>query len=251
MHPVPLLSPHRRMSVWPGARQEANRVTMANDGPAIPGIVLAGGLARRMGGGDKGLCLLHGRPLLAHICARIRPQVAMLALNANGDPSRLTQALRQEPDYPAWAPTTILPDRSPDFSGPLAGVLAGLAWAESHGFTHMLSVPGDTPFLPPDLVHRLWRARQGLTETSPEATRIALARSGDRTHPVIGIWPVMLKDSLAQALQNGMRRIGQFTAAFPVAHAEWAITAAGDPFININTPADLDHARLAGATFPS
>ncbi|WP_072573396.1 molybdenum cofactor guanylyltransferase MobA [Granulibacter bethesdensis] len=226
---------------------------MADDGPAIPGIVLAGGLARRMGGGDKGLCLLHGRPLLAHICARIRPQVTMLALNANGDPSRLTQVLSREPDYSAWAPAAILHDQIPDFPGPLAGVLAGLAWAESHGFTHMLSVPGDTPYLPPDLVHRLWIARQSLTETSQEAagTAIALARSGDRTHPVIGIWPVMLKDALSQALHNGMRRIGQFTAAFPVAHAQWAMTDAGDPFININTPADLDHARLAGAAFPS
>ena len=142
-----------------------------NDLPVA--VLLAGGLARRMGGGDKPLRLLGGRPLLDHVLDRIRPQVRAVALNANGDPAR----------FAAWG-LPVLPDPLPGNPGPLAGVLAGMRWAASVGAAYVLSVPTDTPFLPSDLVERLDAARR------LAGVPIACAASGGPTHPVVALWPV-------------------------------------------------------------
>jgi molybdopterin-guanine dinucleotide biosynthesis protein A len=190
-------------------------------------VLLAGGLARRMGGGDKPLRLLHGRTLLDHAIARIRPQVSALVLNVNGDPAR----------FAAWG-LPVVPDPLPDFPGPLAGVLAGMRWAAANRpeVADVLSVPTDTPFLPPDLVSRLQAAR--LASLRP----IACAISGGRTHPVIALWPVSLADALEQALLSGMRKIDAWTAQYGVAEAAFD-DAPEDPFFNVNRPEDLVEAE--------
>ena len=151
----------------------------------VAGLVLAGGLSRRMGGGDKGLRPLAGRPMLAHVIARLAPQVGPLAINANSDPA-------------AYAPfdLPVLVDIHPGFAGPLAGVLTGLAWAESlPGVTHVATAATDTPFFPRDLVGQL-QALAG----SDAAERIVMARSPAGRHPVFGLWPVALRDDLARFL---------------------------------------------------
>ena len=184
-------------------------------------VLLAGGLARRLGGGDKPLRDLGGRPLLGHVLERIRPQVGALALNANGDPAR----------FAAWG-LSVLPDPLPDYPGPLAGVLAGMRWAQTIGAATLLSVPADTPFLPVDLVARLEAARQAA------GVPIACAASGGRTHPVVALWPAALADALQAALAGGIRKIDRWTA--PQGVVAVAFDAAGhDPFFNINTPDEL------------
>src|SRR5579859_1574255 len=151
-------------------------------GPA--GLVLAGGLARRMGGGDKALLPLAGRPLLAHVLDRVR--LGPIAISANGDPARFSQF-----------GLPVLPDGIPDQAGPLAGILAGLEWAAAlPEVDHLISVPADTPFLPPDLVARLIAARDAAD------AEIALAASGGRLHPVVGLWPVALAADLRRALEE-------------------------------------------------
>jgi molybdopterin-guanine dinucleotide biosynthesis protein A len=204
--------------------------TSAADGP-IAGIVLAGGRARRLGG-DKALRVLAGEPLLDRITARARPQVAALALSANGDP----QLFRR-------FGLPILPDPVPDFPGPLAGILAGMAWAAAAGIPTLASFACDAPFFPLDLVARLVEARtdQGM---------VACAASGGRRHPVFAVWPVSLEAALRRALTvDGVRRVdawaraqGLVTVPFP--------DAPQDPFFNINTAGDLAAAEtlLAGAT---
>lgn len=181
------------------------------------GCVLAGGEARRMGGGDKTLRMLHGRPLLAHILARLAPQCAALAISANGDASRFAAY-----GLPVW------PDATPGL-GPLGGVLAAL---EDSPLPFVLTVPGDAPFLPPDLVARLHAGRGAAT--------VAQAASGGRGHPVIALWPRSLAPALRQALAEGERAVGRFAAAQGVARVEWP----GEPFLNINTPEDLARAQL-------
>jgi molybdopterin-guanine dinucleotide biosynthesis protein A len=194
--------------------------------PDIAGIVLAGGLARRMGGGDKPLRLLGGRPLLDHALARLAPQVARIAINANGDPSRFTTY-----DLP------VIPDGMPDNPGPLAGILAGLDWAASLGFDAIASIPGDSPFIPHDLVARLDAARRAAN------TPLACARSGSWSHPPIGLWPVTLRDALRAALAAGERKIDRWTARHGIAEATWP-TDPIDPFFNANTPDDLAEAEI-------
>lgn len=184
-------------------------------------VVLAGGLARRMGGGDKTLLELGGRTLLDHVLERLRPQVDAVALNANGDPARF-----------ARFGLPVLPDPMLGRPGPLAGVLAGMRWARGLGADSLLTVPGDTPFLPPDLVARL-RAAGGL----------ACAASGGRAHPVVALWPLDLEAALAAALAAGERRLGVWAAAQGMARVAWEGTP--DPFLNINTPEDLAEARRA------
>lgn len=188
------------------------------------GVILAGGLARRMGGGDKGLLELEGQPLLAHVIARLRPQVAGLALNANGDAARFAGF-----DLP------ILSDPIAGYLGPLAGVLAGLDWAAEEGAETIVTVAADTPFFPCDLVPRLQLAAEHMD------IPCALAATGVR-HPTFGLWPVALRDDLRAALEEGLRKIvlwtdkhGAVQANFP--HHEH------DPFFNINTPEDLQIAR--------
>jgi len=198
-------------------------------GDRVGAVLLAGGRARRMGGGDKCLLMLQGRPLLAHVVARITPQVAALVLNANGDPDRF-RAFGLE----------VVADPCPGFLGPLAGVLAGLLWAREQGLSWVVSVATDTPFLPRDLVAQLRRA------VARERAELACAASGGRTHPVFGLWPTALTDALARYLQEeGGRKIDRFTARYRLAVVDYPTTP-HDPFFNINTPEDLARAeRLA------
>lgn len=199
----------------------------------VVAVVLAGGQARRMGGGDKGLRLLAGRPMLEHVLARIRPQVGAVALNANGDAAR----------FAAWD-LPVLPDATAG-EGPLAGVLAGMRWAAGmHPGAVLLSVPTDTPLLPPDLVARLRAAR------ATSGAAIVCAASGGRRHPVIALWPVALAEALALALAGGGRGVERFAGAHGLAAVEFAATPV-DPFINVNDPAGLAAAAALLAEAPS
>jgi molybdopterin-guanine dinucleotide biosynthesis protein A len=187
------------------------------------GLVLAGGLARRMGGGDKARIRVGGVTILERVLARLRPQCAAVILNANGDPARF-----------ADSGLAVVPDSVPDFAGPLAGILAGLDWAAAHrpDIADVASVPGDCPFLPGDLVARLATARAGA------GVPLACARSGDWRHPVAGLWPVALRDDLRRALvEEDLRKIEIWTARHGVAVADWP-AAPVDPFFNVNTPED-------------
>jgi molybdopterin-guanine dinucleotide biosynthesis protein A len=196
------------------------------------GVVLAGGLARRMGGGDKARLRIRGRTILERVLARLKPQCAALILNANGDPARF-----------ADTGLAVVPDSVPDFAGPLAGILAGLDWAarEAPDIADIVSVPGDCPFLPEDLVARLSAAR------SREGAPLACARSGEWRHPVVGLWPVALRGDLRHALvAEGLRKIEAWTARHGVAVADWP-AAPIDPFFNINTPEDAAEAERIAA----
>jgi molybdenum cofactor guanylyltransferase len=196
---------------------------MKTELPPTLGLVLAGGLARRMGGGDKAMIRIGGKTILERVLARLRPACVHIVLNANGDPARF--ASYQLP---------VVPDSVPDFAGPLAGILAGLDWAAEHAphIAWMASVPGDCPFLPEDLVARLHAVRAG------EGTPLACAQSGDWRHPVAGLWPVALRDDLRRALvDEGLRKIEVWTARHGVAIAAWPDKPV-DPFFNVNTPED-------------
>ena len=186
-------------------------------------ILLAGGLATRMGGGDKSLKPLGGRPVLAHVIDRIRPQVSALALNANGDPARLAEF-----------GLPVIPDAMADFPGPLAGIHAGMAWARTHGITEVLSVPTDSPFLPADLIERLLAARGDAD--------ITVAMSEGNVHPVVALWPARLADELHKLIIGGMRRVREFAGRHTVAYADFPVGDT-DPFLNINRPADLERAE--------
>ncbi|MDI3308178.1 MAG: molybdenum cofactor guanylyltransferase MobA [Acetobacteraceae bacterium] len=190
-------------------------------------VVLAGGLARRMGGGDKPLRPLGGKPLLDHVLERVAPQVAAVVLNANGDPVR----------FLAYG-LPVVPDGLPDYPGPLAGVLAGLDWAAEHrpDLPWLLSVPGDCPFLPRDLAEGLHAAREAA------GVKLACARSGGQAHPPVGLWPVALREELRAALLAGERKIDRWTARFGCAHADWPAEPR-DPFFNANAPEDLAEAE--------
>jgi molybdenum cofactor guanylyltransferase len=188
------------------------------------GCVLAGGQATRLGGGDKTLLDLRGRPLLAHVLARLVPQCGALALNANGDASRFAGF-----GLPVW------PDTLPGRPGPLAGVLAAL---EASPLPFVLTVPGDAPFLPPDLVARLHAARAGAV--------IAQAASGGQVHPVVALWPRALAPGLRVALAAGERAVHRFAAAQGAVAVEWP-SLPQDPFLNINTPEDLARAKAIPA----
>ena len=192
--------------------------------PPVLGLILAGGRARRMGGGDKPLLRLGGRTLLERVIERLGPQCgAGLALSANGDPARFS-----------GFPGPILPDPLPDHPGPLAGILAGLDYAAVQGIAQVVSVSGDAPFLPEDLVARL-------LAVAPE-TGIALAASGERQHFTIALWPAALREALRNYLECGERRVGAFIALHGAAVASWPV-APVDPFLNVNTPADLAAAK--------
>jgi molybdopterin-guanine dinucleotide biosynthesis protein A len=185
-----------------------------------------------MGGGDKGLRQLGGRTLLGRVIERLRPQVAALVINANGDPARL-----------AGFGLPIVADSVPDFAGPLAGVLAGLDWTAAHHpeLSHVASVATDAPFLPQDLVSRLAAA---LAETGAE---LACAASGGRTHPVFGLWPVQFKEELRGALtRDGIRKIDLWTARHQLVTVPFADRPV-DPFFNANRPSDLEAAAALAA----
>jgi molybdopterin-guanine dinucleotide biosynthesis protein A len=204
---------------------------MTTDRPATVGVLLAGGLARRMGGGDKPLKTIAGRTILDHVIARLRPQCDELILNANGDPARF-----------ASFGMPVVGDTVEGFAGPLAGVLAALDWtaAQRPGVNWVLSAATDCPFLPRDLAVRLHRARQD------EGATLAVAASDGQTHPVIGLWSVALRSELRHALvEEGMRKIDRWTARYPLATVTWPVTPV-DPFFNANTLEDVAAAeRLA------
>lgn len=201
---------------------------MTRPTPLVPAIILAGGRATRLGGGDKCLLELGGKPMLAGIIDRLVPQCAPLALNANGDPARLV-----------GFGLPVLPDSLPDFPGPLAGILAGMDWAAALGAERVLSVAGDTPFFPRDLAEGLARAGSGI---------VLAASRGDRDqtqdHPTFGLWPTTLRDDLRAFLNRGERRVRGFAKGHGAVLATWDAGPL-DPFFNINTPGDLDRARQA------
>jgi molybdopterin-guanine dinucleotide biosynthesis protein A len=196
--------------------------------PSILGLVLAGGLARRMGGGDKARIRIGGKTILERVLARLAPQCGSMILNANGDPARFGDT-----------GLPVVPDTVPGFAGPLAGILAGLDWAAANApqVTDVVSVPGDCPFLPPDLIPRLEQARKAAD------LPLACARSGDWRHPVIGLWPVGLRGDLRTALvEDDLRKIEAWTARHGVAIADWPAVPF-DPFFNVNTPEDAAEAQ--------
>jgi molybdenum cofactor guanylyltransferase len=198
------------------------------------GVLLAGGLARRMGGGDKPLRTIAGRTILERVVARFAPQCDGLILNANGDPARF-----------AVLGLTVVPDTVPDFAGPLAGILAALEWTAEHRpeIPYVASVAADTPFLPRDFVSRLHAALEAA------GTPLACAESGGQAHPVNGLWPVALKDDLRNALVvEDLRKIDRWTARHGLAYAAWA-DEPYDPFFNANTPDDLAAAEEIVRTF--
>ena len=194
----------------------------------VVGAILAGGLARRMGGGDKALARVAGRPILSHVIERLAPQVDAVILNANGDARRFA-------DFGL----PVVPDSVACFTGPLAGLLAALEWTLVHrqGARFVVTAAGDTPFVPLDLVMRL------MTAATVERADLAVAASGGRTHPVFALWPVAAARALRQALvEEEIRKVDRFSARYRVATVAFD-DATGDPFFNINAPDDLDEAE--------
>lgn len=188
------------------------------------GVVLAGGLSRRMGGGDKCLRPLGGRPILAHILERLRPQVGALVLNANGDPARFA---------PFALP--VAADVVEGFPGPLAGILTGMRWAKTNhaAARWMVSAAADAPFLPLDLVERLRAAAE------EAGVPLACARSDGQAHPVFGLWSIALEADLARAVvAEGVRKVDAWTARHGCIEVEFAVGEI-DPFFNVNRPEDL------------
>ena len=205
--------------------------TEARAATRIPGVLLAGGLARRMGGGDKPMRTIGGRTILDRVIARLKPQCDGLILNANGDPARFA-AFR----------LPVIADSVADFPGPLAGILAALDWmaANRPDVALVVSAAADCPFLPRDLVSRLYHA---LTEQNAQ---LAVAASGEQSHPVIGLWSIALRDELRHALVvEDVRKIDRWTARYKLATVTWP-TEPLDPFFNANTVDDIAEAeRLA------
>jgi molybdopterin-guanine dinucleotide biosynthesis protein A len=198
----------------------------------IVGLLLAGGLSRRMGGGDKGLHEIAGKPMLAHVVERLAPQVDRMVLNANGDPSR----------FAAFG-VPVVADTIEGFVGPLAGILAGMRWAAANApeARYLASVSTDAPFLPEDLVARLSAA----LVSAPRS--VALARSASELHPVIGLWPIAHADDLEAELRAGVRKVLRWTDKHGTIPVDFEpVTIAGqsvDPFFNANTPEELAEAR--------
>ena len=193
-------------------------------------VILAGGLASRMGGGDKCLIELDGRSLLSRTIDRLRPQAAAIALNANGDAARFSTF-----------GLPVLPDTVPGHVGPLAGILAAMEWAAGQGATHVLTVAGDTPFFPDTLSEKL----QGALHGNDHGIAIAATRgNADKLwrHPTFGLWPVGLRDDLKQTLHDGTRKVVVWADRHGVAPALFEVGEI-DPFFNINTTEDLARAK--------
>ena len=202
------------------------------------GVILAGGLATRMGGGDKGLLQIGGQSLLSRVRDRLALQVSGLALNANGDGARFADL-----DLP------VVSDSIEGFAGPLAGVLAGLDWAAEQGAEAIVTAAADTPFFPTNLVARLVAATEGQEHPLVLATTPRTGeelKSGGRSkvnrHPTFGLWPVALRDDLRRALQDGLRKVVLWTDQHGGREALFEASPF-DPFFNVNTPADLRRAE--------
>ena len=197
----------------------------------VVGILLAGGRSSRMGGGDKCLRLLGGKPILARIIERLKPQISDIVINANGDVSRFVSF-----------GLPVVPDSVAGFAGPLAGIHAGLEWVKANrpDSRHGVTVATDTPFLPLDLVQRF------LAEQAQHPS-LVVARSEEGTHPVIGLWPVALAGDIEQSLQQGMRKVGGWTEQHGAVEVSFPPVEIGgrsiDPFFNINRPEDLAEAE--------
>jgi molybdopterin-guanine dinucleotide biosynthesis protein A len=195
----------------------------------VAGVILAGGLSRRMGGGDKCLLSLGGRPVLARVVDRLRPQVDRLALNANGDARRFAAYGLQ-----------VVPDSVAGYAGPLAGVLAGMDWAAGEGIADIVTAAADTPFFPETLVADLRAA--AAREGAPLAVAMTEdAERGHSPHPTFGLWSVSLRGDLREALMGGTRKVVDWTARHGVASATFR--GAREPFFNVNTPGDLIRAE--------
>jgi molybdopterin-guanine dinucleotide biosynthesis protein A len=198
---------------------------------SVPAVLLAGGLARRMGGGDKPMRRIGGRTILARVIARLKPQCGELILNANGDLARFAEF-----------GLPVIADDVENFPGPLAGILAALDWtaARRPDVRFVLSAAADCPFLPRDLVARLDSAR------AEQDAQLAVAASGGQSHPVIGLWSVALRGELRHALvEEDVRKIDRWTARYKLATVSWPTTPL-DPFFNANTMDDIAEAdRLA------
>ncbi len=199
---------------------------------SVTGVILAGGQSRRMGGGDKGMLELAGKPMLAHVVERLAPQVGRMVINANGDPARF-----------ARLGLSVVADTITGFAGPLAGVLAGMRWSAANApeARWIVTAAGDAPMLPADLVSRL---------TAAVANRdgaIALAKSAGGVHPVIGLWPVALAADLEDQLRSGVRKVLDWTDRHGTVAVDFPMLRMGgvevDPFFNANTPQELDELR--------
>lgn len=203
---------------------------------AVAGVILAGGRSMRMGGSDKSLAALGGKPAISRVATRLKPQVTALAINANGDPSRF---------FPLGL--DVLGDALPGWQGPLAGVLAALHWADGKA-ARVLTVPADTPFIPQDLAQRM-------IDAAPDG--LVLASSGGRVHPVVALWPVALRPDLAEFLASvETRKVSAFTDRHRPVITEFAMIDLSDgsrldPFFNINTPDDLAFAEAALKRLPA
>ena len=202
----------------------------------VLGVIVAGGLSRRMGGGDKCLRNLGGRTILEWVGERARPQTGEVILNANGDPNRFDRfGLR------------VVPDMIEGYAGPLAGILPGLHWARSNrpDCGWVASFAADTPFVPMDFTDRL------LAAAKAKGVPLACATSGGRTHPLCGLWSVDLADNLRLAmLETGIRRIDRWTAQYPLAEVDFGCDPV-DPFLNVNRKEDLAAAETVLGKLPA
>jgi molybdenum cofactor guanylyltransferase len=199
-----------------------------NNAAEIAGIVLAGGRATRLGGGDKPLREIGGRPMLAHVLERLKPQARTLAISANGDPARFAE----------YGLPVLADEAGAGQAGPLVGILSGMRWAKTAGSRKLLTVAGDTPFFPIDLAARLGEAVTGAER------RIAVATSGGRRHPVFGLWPVSLEPDLAGFLSDSQTfSVSAFLEGHDAVSVDFPILSVGgtalDPFFNVNSPEDL------------
>jgi len=202
------------------------------------GVILAGGRASRMGGGDKALLEIGGQTLLQQVIDRLQPQVGAMALNANGDPERF-----------AMFGLPVVPDSIAGRPGPLAGVLAGLDWAATQGADNIVTVAADTPFFPRTLVAHLEETAEGMaqplvlaaTPRGAERTK-SMSRSGLIRHPTFGLWPVALRTDLRAALEEGIKKVVVWTEKHGGREAVFLIDTC-DPFFNVNTPEDLEAAK--------
>ena len=202
-----------------------------NGSNAVVGVILAGGLATRMGGGDKTLKLLGKKTILECVMDRLAPQVATLVLNANGDPQRFSEYK-----------IPVIHDETDQFLGPLAGVLCGLDWAYKNGFTQIVTVAADTPFFPLTLVKTLSDA---LSNSGSQIALAATSKKGSEKivrHPTFGLWPVNLRTDLRNSLNSGVRKVVQWSEKHNHIEALFDFEL-GDPFFNVNTFEDLDVAR--------
>jgi len=199
---------------------------------AIPAVILAGGRSSRMGGADKSLLRLNGRSLIEHVIAALAPQVSRMLINTNNDPENFSHL-----------GLPVLADTLPGFQGPLAGILTGMTWARQIApkTSHIMVVPGDVPFLPEDLVARLYQVQQAC------GAEAVIARHAGRPQPVIGLWPLKRAGLLARdLLKTDMRKARQWLDQFPVTEVEFPSAKDGE-FFNINRPDDLLQAHIYAA----